>query len=76
MRPNDYTLHAIRVNLLNATMSDKVKMMQETLKAVSSDFIKKSHRLEKMQAENVNLRESLAQQRKEDKARNAEINCL
>lgn len=67
MRPNDYTLHAIGINLLNATTSDKVEMMEETSKVVSSNFIKKSHHLEKLQTENVDLRESLAQQRKEDK---------
>lgn len=76
MRPNDYTLHAISVNLLNATAYAKVEMMEETLKVMSTDFIKKSHHLEKMQAENVNLRESLAQRRKEENARNAEINRL
>lgn len=54
MRPNDYTLHAISINLLNATMSDKVEMMEETSKVVSSDF-KKSRHLEKIQVENANL---------------------
>lgn len=51
-------------------------MMEETSKAMSIDFIKKSHHLEKLQAENVSLRDSLSQQRKEDKARVLEINHL
>lgn len=55
MRPNDYTLHFIGINLLNATVYDKVEMMEETLKAMSSDFIKKSPHMEKPQMENVNL---------------------
>lgn len=76
IKPNEYTLHAIGVNLLNVTASDKVEMIKETSKAVSSYFIKKSRCLEKMQVENANLQESLAQQRKEDKAQNAKINCL
>lgn len=76
MRPGDYDLHAIGANLLNATMSDKVEMMEETSKAISSDFIKKSHRLEKMQVENAKLQESLTHQRKEDKALRVKINRL
>lgn len=76
MRPNDSILHAISINLVNATGFDKVEMMEETSKAVSLDFIKKIHRLEKMQEENVNLQESLAQQRKQDKAQSVEINHL
>lgn len=55
MRPSDYDLHAIDVNLSNATTSDKVKLMEETLKAISLDFIKKSHHSEKMQVENAKL---------------------
>lgn len=55
MRPNDYALHAIGVNLLNAMALDKVEMMEETSKVVSLDFIKKSHHLEKTQAKNVKL---------------------
>lgn len=61
MRPSDYTLHVVGVNLLNAMISNKVEMMKETLKDVSLDFIKKSPHLEKVQAENVTLRESLDQ---------------
>lgn len=59
MRPNDYTLHAFRINLSNATTMDKVKMMEETLKVVFSDFIKKIRCLDKMQEELIHLRESL-----------------
>lgn len=55
MRPNNYDLHTIGVNILNATTSDKVKMMEETSKVISSDFIKKIHHLEKAQAENAKL---------------------
>lgn len=73
MKPNEYTLHAIDVSLQSTTTSDKVEMMEETSKAISSDFIKKSHHLEKIQVENANLWESLTQQRKEDKARSSEI---
>lgn len=76
MRPNDYTLHAISVRLQSAIASDKVEIMEETSKVVSSDFIKKRHCLEKIQVENINLRESLIQQRKEDKAQSSEINRL
>lgn len=76
MRPNDYTLHAIGVSLQSAMTSDKVEMMEETSKAVSTDFIKKSHHLEKIQVENASLWDSLTQQRKEDKARSSEINHL
>lgn len=76
MRPDDYALQAIGVSLQNATASDKVRMMEETSKEVSMEFIKKSHRLENLQAENVSLRESLSQQRKEDKAWSSEINHL
>lgn len=47
MRSNDYTLHAINVSLQNAMTSDKVEMMEETSKAMSSDFIKKTHRWRK-----------------------------
>lgn len=42
MRPNDYTLHVVGVNLLNATTSNKFEMMEENLKVVSSDFIKQT----------------------------------
>lgn len=76
IRPNDYTLHVVGVNLLNATILDKVEMMEEMSKAMSLYFIKKSHCLEKMQAKNVSLTESLDKQRKEDRARNVEINLL
>ncbi|XP_059077900.1 uncharacterized protein LOC131072842 [Cryptomeria japonica] len=76
MKPSDYDLHAIGVNLLNAMTSNKVKMMEEILKAISSNFIKKSRCLEKTQAKNAKLRESLTQQRKEDKALRVEINQL
>lgn len=55
MRPSDYDLHVIGVNLLNATASNKVEMMEETSKAISSNFIKESHHLEKTQAENPKL---------------------
>lgn len=61
MRPDDYALQAINVSLQSTTASDKVGMMEETYKVVSIDFIKKSHRLEKLQAENVSLRDSLTQ---------------
>lgn len=76
MKPYDYSLHAFEVDLTNATAMDKEEMMEETLKAVSSDFIKKSHRLDKMQADLSRLRESFDHQRKEDKARSAKINRL
>lgn len=76
MRPNDYDLHAIGVSLLNATASDKVEMMEETSKAISSDFIKKSHHLEKAQEENAKLQEFITHQRREHKARSVEINRL
>lgn len=76
MRLNDYALHAIGINLQNATTSDKVEMMEETLKVVSSYFIRKTRHLEKIQAKNADLRESVTQQRKEDKARSSKINRL
>lgn len=59
MRPNDYTLQAINVSLQSTTLSDKVEMMEETSKVVSIDFVKKNCCLEKLQAENVSLRDSL-----------------
>lgn len=76
MRPNDYELQAMDVSLQSAMASDKVRMMEETSKVVSMDFIKKSHLLEKLQAENASLRDSLSQQKKEDKAHVSEINHL
>lgn len=76
MRPNDYTLHVVGVNLSNAMAMDKVEMMEETSKVVSSDFIKKSCRLDKIQAELIDFKESLDTQRKEDKDRSVEINRL
>lgn len=76
MRPNDYELQAMGISLQSATTSDKVGMMEETSKAVSTDFIKKSRHLEKLQVENASLHDSLSQQRKEDKARVSEINRL
>lgn len=76
MRPNDYTLQAIGVSLQSATTSNKVEMMEETSKSLSTYFIKKSRHLEKLQAENASLQDSLTQQRKEDKARSSEINHL
>lgn len=59
MKPNGYSLHVVKVDLMNATAMDKVEMMEETLKVVSSDFIKKRHHLDKMQEELSRLRESL-----------------
>lgn len=50
--------------------------MEETSKVVSSYFIKKSHRMDKMEEELSRLRESLDRQRKEEQARSVEINCL
>lgn len=50
MRPNDDTLHDVGVNLSNAMAMDKLEMMEENLKAVSLDFIKKSCHLDKMKA--------------------------
>lgn len=76
MRPDDYSLHAIRVNLSNAMIMDKVEMMEETLKVVSSDFIKKSHCLEKMKEKFIHLKEYLDHHRKGDKSRSVEINRL
>lgn len=76
MKPDDYSLHAFGVDLTNATAMDKVEMMEETSKAVSLDFIKKSCHLDKMQVDLSHLRESSKRQRKENKARSAEINCL
>lgn len=76
MRPDDYALQVIDITLQSAMTSDKVGMMEETSQEVSTDFIKKSHHLEKLQAENVSLRDPLPQQRKEDKARGSKINHL
>lgn len=64
------------ISLQSTTASDKVGMMEETYKAVSTDFIKKSRHLKKLQVENASLCDSLSQQRKEDKAQVSEINCL
>lgn len=59
IKPNDYALHDVRINLSNTTNMDKVKMMEENLKAVSSNFIKKSCLLDNIQAEITHLRDQL-----------------
>lgn len=60
MRSDDYELQAMDVSLKSATTSNKVGMMEKTSKAVSTDFIKKSRHLEKLQTENISLHDSLS----------------
>ncbi|XP_059076736.1 uncharacterized protein LOC131875997 [Cryptomeria japonica] len=73
MRPDDYELQAMGVSLQSAIESDKVGMMKETSKAVSTDFIKKSHRSEKLQAENVSRLDKKMNFEAELKAREASL---
>lgn len=61
MMPDDYELQAMGVSLQSAMASDKVGMMEETSKAASTNFIEKSHHLEKLEAKNALLHDSLSQ---------------
>lgn len=56
MKSDDYSLHAIKIDLMNTTTMDKVEMIEETSKVVSLDFIKNNHYQDKMQEDHSLLK--------------------
>lgn len=72
----DYTVHVVGINLSQAWVQDKVEMMEETQKVLTTNLLKVTHHLEKRETELMNLKTTVELLRMKEKEKDIEITWL
>lgn len=73
MQPKDYTICAIILDLNVARSQGKVKLMEETQRVLTSDFLRSNQKLKKREDEHKNVKERLDVLQKKEKAHKRKI---